>query len=77
MSVIAVITDPAQIRKMIACLERHGGARLPLGGALRLRWDEQAARHTSILTGVNHHGSNTSTPARSRFVSVQRATPRG
>ena len=31
MSVIAVITDPAQIRKIIYCLERHGRGPPPLG----------------------------------------------
>ncbi|HSV94168.1 MAG TPA: hypothetical protein VLH81_13885, partial [Desulfobacterales bacterium] len=31
MSVIAVITDPAQIRKIIACLERHGRGPPPVG----------------------------------------------
>ena len=31
MSVIAVITEPAQIRKIIDCLERHGRGSPPLG----------------------------------------------
>jgi transposase len=31
MSVIDVIVDPAQIRKIIACLERHGRGPPPLG----------------------------------------------
>jgi DNA-directed RNA polymerase subunit RPC12/RpoP len=31
MAVIAVITDPAQIRKIIACLERYGRGPPPLG----------------------------------------------
>ena len=43
MAVIAVITDPAQIRKIIAYLDRHGRDHLPLGGALRRRGDNQTA----------------------------------
>jgi hypothetical protein len=74
MSVIAVITEPAQIRRIIDCLEHHGRGPPPVGSSCGIN-SRSAPRRTSPSS--DSHGSSTPISPRPGFVRVQIAFHEG